>query len=148
MRGSGVLACAGCSWLPVLPFLLFSRSTPLRVTDQTFLRACGGAAFLFGKKPSAGIMVLRSVPHEAVGISWDLLAGWHRTHAVWSIFILQCTVMGMCGDNFLQWSDTSSTGSGTEGWRLRASKWDVNGECNMKGSVTALFCHAHRSYFS
>ncbi|RNC35089.1 retrotransposon hot spot (RHS) protein [Trypanosoma cruzi] len=50
MRGSGVLASAGCSWLPVLSFLLFSRSTPLRATDQTFLRACGGSAFLFGKK--------------------------------------------------------------------------------------------------
>ncbi|RNC51967.1 retrotransposon hot spot (RHS) protein [Trypanosoma cruzi] len=50
MRGSGVLACAGYSWLPVLPFLLFSRSTPLRAMDQTFLRACGGATFLFGKK--------------------------------------------------------------------------------------------------
>ncbi|RNC35206.1 retrotransposon hot spot (RHS) protein [Trypanosoma cruzi] len=50
MRGSGVLASAGCSWLPVFSFLLFSRSTPLRATDQTFLRACGGAAFLFGKK--------------------------------------------------------------------------------------------------
>ncbi|RNC55094.1 retrotransposon hot spot (RHS) protein [Trypanosoma cruzi] len=50
MRGSGVLAFAGCSWLPVLSFLLFSRSTHLRVTDQTFLRACGGVAFLFGKK--------------------------------------------------------------------------------------------------
>ncbi|RNF10379.1 retrotransposon hot spot (RHS) protein [Trypanosoma cruzi] len=50
MRGSGVLACAGCSWLLLLSFLLFSRSSPLRATDQTFLRACGGAAFLFGKK--------------------------------------------------------------------------------------------------
>ncbi|RNF15137.1 retrotransposon hot spot (RHS) protein [Trypanosoma cruzi] len=50
MRGSGVLACAGCSWLLVLSFLLFSRSSPLRATDQTFLRACGAAAFLFGKK--------------------------------------------------------------------------------------------------
>ncbi|RNC34804.1 retrotransposon hot spot (RHS) protein, partial [Trypanosoma cruzi] len=56
MRGSGVLARAGCSWLPVLPFLLFSRSTPLRAMDQAFLRACGAAAFLFGKKPFAGIM--------------------------------------------------------------------------------------------
>ncbi|RNF05700.1 retrotransposon hot spot (RHS) protein [Trypanosoma cruzi] len=50
MRGSGVLACAGCSWLLVLSFLLFSRSSPLRAMDQTFLRACGGAAFLFRKK--------------------------------------------------------------------------------------------------
>ncbi|RNC44508.1 retrotransposon hot spot (RHS) protein [Trypanosoma cruzi] len=50
MRGSGVLACAGCSWLPVLSFLLFPRSSPLRATEQTFLRACGGAAFLIGKK--------------------------------------------------------------------------------------------------
>ncbi|ESS61149.1 retrotransposon hot spot (RHS) protein [Trypanosoma cruzi] len=50
MRGSGVLACAGCSWLLVFSFLLFSRSTPLRAMDQKFLRACGGAAFLFGKK--------------------------------------------------------------------------------------------------
>ncbi|RNF07427.1 retrotransposon hot spot (RHS) protein [Trypanosoma cruzi] len=50
MRGSGVLACAGCSWLLLLSFLLFSRSSPLRAMDQTFLRACGGAAFLFGKK--------------------------------------------------------------------------------------------------
>ncbi|RNE96008.1 retrotransposon hot spot (RHS) protein [Trypanosoma cruzi] len=50
MRGSGVLACASCSWLLVLPFLLFSRSSPLRATEQTLLRACGAAAFLFGKK--------------------------------------------------------------------------------------------------
>ncbi|RNE96547.1 hypothetical protein TcG_12964 [Trypanosoma cruzi] len=44
-------------------------------------------------------------------VSCDLLAGWHRTHAVWLICIPQCTVMGMGGDNFLQWSDASSTGS-------------------------------------
>ncbi|RNE97487.1 retrotransposon hot spot (RHS) protein [Trypanosoma cruzi] len=50
MRGNGVLACAGCSWLLLLSFLLFSRSSPLRATDQTFLRACGAAAFLSGKK--------------------------------------------------------------------------------------------------
>ncbi|ESS61398.1 hypothetical protein TCDM_14293 [Trypanosoma cruzi Dm28c] len=75
MRGSGVLACAGCSWLPVLSFLLFSRSSPLRATDQTFLRACGGAAFLFGKKPSAGIMILPPVPHEAAGYFLGFIGG-------------------------------------------------------------------------
>ncbi|RNF05516.1 hypothetical protein TcG_10602 [Trypanosoma cruzi] len=115
MRGSGVFVCAGCSWLLVLSFLLFSRSSPLRATDQKFLRACGGAAFLFGKKPSAGIMILPPVPHEAAGnFLGFFFAGWHRTHAVWLVCIPQCTVMGMCGDNFLQWRDTSSTGSGTE----------------------------------
>ncbi|EAN89833.1 retrotransposon hot spot (RHS) protein [Trypanosoma cruzi] len=75
MRGSGVLACAYCSWLPVLPFLLFSRSAPLRATDQTFLRAFGGAAFLFGKKPSAGITTLPSVPHDAVGSFLGFIGG-------------------------------------------------------------------------
>ncbi|RNC33066.1 retrotransposon hot spot (RHS) protein [Trypanosoma cruzi] len=75
MRGSGVFACAGCSWLPVLSFLLFSRSTPLRAMDQTFLRACGGVAFLFGKKPFAGIIILPSVPHEAVGYFLGFIGG-------------------------------------------------------------------------
>ncbi|RNF13349.1 retrotransposon hot spot protein (RHS) [Trypanosoma cruzi] len=75
MRGSGVLASAGCSWLLVLSFLLFSRSSPLRAMDQTFLRACGGAAFLFGKKPSAGVMILPPVPHEAVGRFLGFIGG-------------------------------------------------------------------------
>ncbi|PWU85565.1 putative retrotransposon hot spot protein (RHS,) [Trypanosoma cruzi] len=75
MRGNGVLACAGCSWLPVLSFLLFSRSSPLRATDQTFLRACGAAAFLFGKKSFAGIMRLPSEPHEAVGSFLGFIGG-------------------------------------------------------------------------
>ncbi|RNC39172.1 retrotransposon hot spot protein (RHS), partial [Trypanosoma cruzi] len=75
MWGSGVLARAGCSWLRVLSFLLFLRSTPLRAKEQTFLRACGGAAFLFGKKPSAGIMSLPSVPHEAVGSFLRFIGG-------------------------------------------------------------------------
>ncbi|ESS60607.1 hypothetical protein TCDM_14295 [Trypanosoma cruzi Dm28c] len=75
MRGSGVLACAGCSWLLVLSFLLFSRSALLRAMEQTFLQACGGAAFLFGKKPFAGIMILPSVPHEAVGNFLGFIGG-------------------------------------------------------------------------
>ncbi|ESS55676.1 hypothetical protein TCDM_14296 [Trypanosoma cruzi Dm28c] len=75
MRGSGVLACAGCSWLLVLPFLLFSRSSPLRAKEQTFLRACGAAAFLSGKKSFAGIMRLPSVPHEAVGSFLGFIGG-------------------------------------------------------------------------
>ncbi|ESS61271.1 hypothetical protein TCDM_14294 [Trypanosoma cruzi Dm28c] len=76
MRGSGVLACAGCSWLLVLSFLLFSRSSPLRATDQTFLRACGAAAFLIGKKPFAGIMILLPpVPHEAAGSFLGFIGG-------------------------------------------------------------------------
>ncbi|EKF28916.1 retrotransposon hot spot (RHS) protein, putative, partial [Trypanosoma cruzi marinkellei] len=47
--------------------------------------------------------------------------------------------MGICCGNFLQRDDTSSTGSGTEEWWLRASTWDLNGGCNKKGSVTAHF---------
>ncbi|RNF04815.1 retrotransposon hot spot protein (RHS) [Trypanosoma cruzi] len=44
-------------------------------TDQTFLRACCAAAFLFGKKPFAGIMRLPSEPHEAVGNFLGLIGG-------------------------------------------------------------------------
>ncbi|EAN91275.1 hypothetical protein Tc00.1047053511587.33 [Trypanosoma cruzi] len=74
MRGSGVLACAGCSWLLVLSFLLFSRFTPLRATDQTFLRACGGVAFLFGEKAfrrhnEAAVCATRG-SGEVPGIYW------------------------------------------------------------------------------
>ncbi|RNC45863.1 retrotransposon hot spot (RHS) protein [Trypanosoma cruzi] len=121
MWGSGVLACAGCSWLPVLSFLLFSRSSPLRATDKTFLRACGGAAFFFGKKAFRRHNETAARATRGGGEDPGIFfAGWHRTLAVWLICIPQCTVRGMCGDNFLKWSDTSSTGSGTEEWWLRA----------------------------
>ncbi|EAN98990.1 hypothetical protein Tc00.1047053508479.490 [Trypanosoma cruzi] len=48
---------------------------PLCAMDQTFLRACGGAAFLFGKKPFAGIMIQPSVPHEAAGNFLGFIGG-------------------------------------------------------------------------
>ncbi|RNC36282.1 retrotransposon hot spot (RHS) protein [Trypanosoma cruzi] len=85
-------------------------------------------------------MILPSVPHEAVGNFLGFIGG---------VASYSCRVVdlysamhgeGMCGDNFLQWSDASSTGSVTEEWWLRAPKLYVNGECNMKGGVTALFC--------
>ncbi|RNC43006.1 retrotransposon hot spot (RHS) protein [Trypanosoma cruzi] len=75
MRGSGVFACAGCSWLPVLSFLLFSRSTLcVRRTKRSYGRVVGPRSCL-EKKPFAGIMTLPPVPHEAVGRFLGFIGG-------------------------------------------------------------------------
>ncbi|RNE99401.1 retrotransposon hot spot protein (RHS), partial [Trypanosoma cruzi] len=73
------------------------------------------------KKPFAGIMRLPPVPHEAVGYFLGFIGGVapHPCRVVDLYSAMHGE--GMCGDHFLQWSDTSSTGSGTEEWWLRAS---------------------------
>ncbi|RNF08506.1 retrotransposon hot spot (RHS) protein [Trypanosoma cruzi] len=75
MRGSGVLACAGCSWLLVLPFLLFSRSTLCVRRTKLFYGRVVRPRSCLEKKPSAGIMRLPPVPHEAVGNFLGLIGG-------------------------------------------------------------------------